>query len=109
MFNIGDVLTSDNYTQGAEWANENNAEISFTDGKYVIVARSVYIPTREDIDFIRRKMYIAKVDPITSEIDRLRDEEQTPDVISRIEELKIQRSEKVAEIKANNPYPEENI
>ena len=40
MFNIGDVLTRENYTQGAEWANSNNAEINLINGEYIIVAKS---------------------------------------------------------------------
>lgn len=38
MFNIGDKLTKENYTQGAIWCNENNAKIELIDGEYVIVA-----------------------------------------------------------------------
>lgn len=38
MFNIGDKLTKENYTQGAIWCNENNAMIEVIDGEYVIVA-----------------------------------------------------------------------
>lgn len=38
MFNIGDKLTEENYTEGAIWCNENNATIELIDDKYVIVA-----------------------------------------------------------------------
>ena len=38
MFNIGDKLTKENYTQGAIWCNENKATIELVDGEYVIVA-----------------------------------------------------------------------
>ena len=38
MFDIGQVLTKDNYTQGAIWCNANNAHIEKQDGHYVIVA-----------------------------------------------------------------------
>lgn len=38
MFNTGDVLIKENYTQGAIWCNENNATIEKQGGQYVIVA-----------------------------------------------------------------------
>lgn len=38
MFNIGQVLTKENYTQGAIWCNANNAHIEEKGGQYVIVA-----------------------------------------------------------------------
>lgn len=35
---IGQVLTKENYTQGAVWCNQNNAHIKQMNGQYVIVA-----------------------------------------------------------------------
>ena len=61
----------------------------------------------EEVRVERERRYVSEVDPLTAQINRLRDEEQTPDIIARIEEVKLQRSEKVAQIKAENPYPEE--
>lgn len=40
MFKIGQVLTKDNYTQGAIWCNSNNAHIEKQDRQYVIVANA---------------------------------------------------------------------
>ena len=40
MFEIGQVLTKENYTQGAIWCNANNAHIEAKDGRYVIVANA---------------------------------------------------------------------
>ena len=40
MFNIGQVLTKENYTKGAIWCNANNAHIEAKDGHYVIVANA---------------------------------------------------------------------
>lgn len=37
MFDIGQVLTKENYTQGAIWCNANNAHIEVLDGVYTIV------------------------------------------------------------------------
>lgn len=35
--NIWDILTKETYTQGALWANKNNAHIEMINGQYVIV------------------------------------------------------------------------
>ena len=39
-FKIGQVLTKENYTQGAVWCNANNAHIEKQEGQYVIVANA---------------------------------------------------------------------
>lgn len=65
------------------------------------------LPTKEEIEAIRRELYIAEVDPITAHINRLRDEEaMTNELNAEIAKLVEERKQKVAEIKANNPYPE---
>lgn len=56
----------------------------------------------------RASVYALEVDPITAHIQRLRDEEQTEEVIAEIEQLKLERSLKVEEIKARYPYPVNN-
>lgn len=61
--------------------------------------------TKEEISEQRRQLYISLVDPLTSQIQRLRDEEQTEGIISQIESLKNERSELVKKIKEENPYP----
>lgn len=45
-----------------------------------------------------------KIKKITAHIQRLRDEEQTPEIIAEIEALIVERNEKVAEIKSRYPY-----
>jgi hypothetical protein len=110
MFNIGDKLTKENYTQGAIWCNENNAMIEVIDGEYVIVAIPEPLPpTKEEIQALRSEAYKAEVDPITCHIQRLGDEEQTPEIIAEIANLVAERKAKVAEIKARYPYPAEPI
>ncbi len=47
MFNIGDKLTKENYTQGAIWCNYNNAMIVKQGDEYVIVA--IPEPTVEEL------------------------------------------------------------
>ena len=61
--------------------------------------------TKEEVEAIRRQLYITEVDPVTSHINRLRDENQTNEIIAEIEALKIKRAELVAFIRQENPYP----
>lgn len=64
-------------------------------------------PTKEEVAEKRRSLYIEQKDPITCQIQALRDEEQTDEIIAEIEALKIERAEVVAKIKEENPYPVE--
>ena len=64
-------------------------------------------PTQEEQRQKRATAYQQEVDPITCHIQRLEDEEQTPEIEQEITELKQERSEKVEEIKRTYPYPEE--
>ena len=66
-------------------------------------------PTREEVEANRAFLYKELVDPITSHIQRLKDEEQTEEVLAEIEALKAERAEKIASIKEQNPYPVEPI
>ena len=58
----------------------------------------------EEMKQARANAYAAEVDPITAHIQRLSDEEQTPEVIAEIATLVEERKDKVAEIKARYPY-----
>jgi len=62
-------------------------------------------PTEEEQRKNRENAYQNEVDPITCHINRLKDEEQTPEIEAEIEALKQERSEKVEEIKRRFPYP----
>lgn len=64
-------------------------------------------PTYEEQKEARAIAYRLEKDPITCQIQSLRDEEQTEEIIAEIEELKIKRVEVVQEIKERYPYPEE--
>ena len=64
-------------------------------------------PTHDEQSEKRAAAYQAEVDPITCHIQRLEDEEQTPEIEQEIADLKQERSEKVEEIKERYPYPEE--
>lgn len=63
------------------------------------------IPTKEEIKQLRAKAYQQEVDPITSHIQRLRDKEQTEEIITKINELIAERDAKVQEIQERYPYP----
>ena len=64
-------------------------------------------PTKEEISILREQAYIQEVDKITCHINRLKDEEQTPEVIAEIASLVEERKAKVEEIKQRYPYPVE--
>ena len=43
-FEIGQIITKDNYTSSAIWCNANNAHIEAKDGRYVIVENATSKP-----------------------------------------------------------------
>lgn len=57
------------------------------------------------VEETRASLYAAKVDPITAHINRLRDEELTPELAAEIARLVEERKLLVEAIKASNPYP----
>jgi len=63
--------------------------------------------TKEQVQQIRAALYQSEVDPITAHIQRLRDERQTEPTIRQINELLVERENKVIQIRTENPYPEE--
>lgn len=66
-------------------------------------------PTKEEQRQAREAAYTSEVDPITSHIQRLRDKEQTEEVVTEINELIAERDKKVQEIVEKYPYPVENL
>lgn len=79
-------------------------------GSLIIIDNEVVerpAPTKEEVSETRKQLYTKQVDPLTSQISRLKDEEQTEEVIAEIKALKIERAEVVAKIKEENPYPVE--
>lgn len=63
--------------------------------------------TREEIRKTREDLYKDIVDPITAQIQRLRDEEQTIWIKRDIDTLIKKRSYEMTRIRLENPYPEE--
>ena len=64
-------------------------------------------PTKEEQQKARQEAYRVDVDPITCHIQRLGDEEHTPEIIAEIASLVEERKAKVEEIKQRYPYPVE--
>lgn len=63
-------------------------------------------PTEEEQSKKREQAYKDEVDGITAHIQRLRDKEQTPEIVAKIEQLIAERDAKVEEIKQRYPYPQ---
>ena len=76
-------------------------------GEIMPILDKIPEPTKEEQQKARENAYRAEVDPITCHINRLKDEEQTPEIIAEIASLVEERKAKVAEIKARYPYPVE--
>jgi hypothetical protein len=103
---------ADEYSQVAEWCNENGQYTIEDDGTYYKVVEIVIPepipPTDEEIRKMRERAYAAEVDGITAHIQRLRDTSpMTAEVEAEIAELIAERDAKVAEIKERYPYNEE--
>lgn len=48
MFEIGQIVTKENYTQAALWCNQNGAHIEKQGGDYLIVANAPAEPAAEE-------------------------------------------------------------
>lgn len=75
-------------------------------GEYLLKSE-IPAPSHDEQSDLRAKAYQVEVDPITSHIQRLRDKEQTPEIVAEIEQLIAERDAKVEEIKQRYPYPME--
>ena len=73
-------------------------------GEYLLKSE-IPAPTEEEQSKKREQAYIAETDPIQTHIDRLKDGEQTSEIVAEIEALRIERDEKIAAIKERYPYP----
>ena len=97
--------------QRADFIVDNNHnkgyEIQETEDALLAVYNEPLPPTKEEQQKARENAYIAEIDPITCHIQRLGDEEQTPEVIAEIASLVEERKAKVEEIKQRFPYPVE--
>ena len=107
-FYIGQVFKNEYPPEAAIWCNENSAMIeALENGEFKIIKVQIHIPTKEEISTLREQLYIKDADPITCHINRLKDEEQTAEILAEIETLKAERAAIIAKIKEENPYSEE--
>ena len=83
--------------------HQSGYEIQETDEALLAIYNEPLPPTEEEQRENRARAYQQEVDPITSHIQRLRDEEGTEQEIA---ELINERALKVEEIKQRYPYPE---
>lgn len=104
---VNKPYTNEQYAQLAIYCNENDCHIEDKGDYLESVPNEHPAPTEEEQRKNRELAYTQEVDPITCHIQRLADEEQTPEVIEEIEQLKQERSDKVEEIKERYPYPVE--
>ena len=77
-------------------------------GEYLLKSE-IPAPTHDEQSEKRALAYQNEIDPITAHIQRLRDKEQTEEVVAEIAELIAERDAKVEEIKARYPYPTDPI
>ena len=105
---VNKPYTNKEYADLAVYCNRNNCHI-VDRGDYLesVENPAPLPPTEEEQRENRARAYQAEVDPITSHISRLRDEEQTEEIVQEIEQLKEERSLKVQEIKERYPYSEQ--
>lgn len=89
---------------------EDTAHVSADYGQYngeYLLLNDIPKPSHDEQSDKRAQAYQAEIDPITSHIQRLRDAEQTEEVVTEINQLISERSEKVAQIKERFPYYDE--
>ncbi|MFQ6778237.1 MAG: hypothetical protein ACLRFI_02995 [Alphaproteobacteria bacterium] len=72
-------------------------------GEYLLKSE-IPLPTNAEQQEKRAEAYLIEVDPITAHINRLKDEEQTEEIVAEIEQLKTERKHKITNIKSLYPY-----
>ena len=96
------------YDEVVEDTEHNTEDYAQYEGEFIL-KEDIPAPTDEEIRQLRAQAYLAEIDPITAHISRLRDEEQTEEVITEISALIEERALKVEEIKERYPYNEQDI
>lgn len=115
-----DCTYDENFQDAKHWAQEHNTTFEelmdrrdlpkryFQIGEEPVIPEPLP-PTEEEQRENRANAYQEEVDPITSHIQRLRDMEQTEEIIAEIEQLKLERDAKVKEIQERYPYAEDSV
>lgn len=93
------------YDEAVEDTEHNIEDYAQYEGEFIL-KEDIPTPSIDEQKENRARAYKEEIDPITAHIQRLRDEEQTEEVIAEIEALIAERTAKVEEIKARYPYPE---
>lgn len=93
-------LVKDNVIEDTEHVSADYDEYN---GEYLLID-DIPKPSHDEQSDKRAQAYQVEVDPITSHIQRLRDAEQTEEIVAEIEALIAERDAKVAEIKERYPY-----
>lgn len=99
--------TNEQYAELAIYCNENDCHIEDRGDYLESVPNEHPAQTEEEQRQKREVAYTIEVDPITCHINRLKDEEQTPEIQEEIATLQAERETKVNEIKQKYPYPKE--
>lgn len=103
-----DEVVGLNYDEIIEDTEHTADDYDQYNGEYLLKSE-IPAPTHEEQSEKRALAYQNEVDPITAHIQRLRDTEQTEEIIAEIAELIAERDAKVEEIKARFPYPTDPI
>ena len=108
---IGQIFEGSYPPGAAFWCNANNAYIDVIGEKRYEIKEvpPAPAPTQEEQSKKRERAYKDEIDGITAHIQRLRDKEQTEEIIAKIAELIVERDAKVEEIKQRYPYPTDLI
>ena len=112
MFEIGKVVTKQEFPKASTWANKNNASVKLIEGEYVIVSPADADPTLEEkvakleaetgLTRIMREMVLAEgsgaseyVKAKAQEIEELASQLRTAEEASEVEEVVVSETEKV--------------
>lgn len=104
---VNKPYTNKEYADIAVYCNQNDCHIEDKGDYLESIPNEHPAPTYEEQKEARAEAYRVEVDPITSQISRLRDEEQTTEIIEEINELLKKRNELVKDIQERYPYPVE--
>ena len=107
--NSFDYICCDSIEEDTEHSVSDYVEYDTLESGQYLLKSEIPAPTKEEQSEKRAIAYRDEVDPITAHISRLRDAEQTEEVVAEIEALIAKREAKVAEIKEQYPYPTDPI
>ena len=98
-----DVVVGLNYDTIEQDTEHTSSDYEQYEGEYLLKSE-IPAPSHEEQSKKREAAYVAETDPIQTHIDRLKDGEQTPEIVAEIEALRIERDKKIDAIKARYPY-----